>query len=256
MKEFDRLVEIIKTLRAPGGCPWDAEQNHASIAPCAVEEAYELLEAIESDDPEHIKEELGDVLLQAVFHSEIARDEGRFGLEDVLEVLNSKLVSRHPHVFGDTEVADSKEVKRNWDELKKQEKTKQDRESILDGLPKDLPALMTAKKLQSRAAKVGFDWPDVSGVIDKVKEEADELQHEINEHNYDLMEAEIGDLLFSIVNLARFCKVDPERALRRTNAKFRQRFSAIERAAGQQGRNLSDMSLGEMDAIWEAAKKN
>lgn len=254
MKEFDRLVEILERLRGPGGCPWDAEQDHKSISRCMIEEAYELVDAIEHDDAEHLREELGDVLLQVVFHSTIAKDEGAFTIREVIGDLCDKLVHRHPHVFGDVNVENSGEVLRNWDRLKKKEENKKQRESILDGIPGTLPALLYARKIQSVVSRVGFDWQDPAGVIDKIREEADEFLQAMKNADPDQIEDEIGDLLFSIVNLARFSKVDPELALRRTNRKFMGRFSAIEKEAKERGVRLEDMTLEEMDRIWEKAK--
>jgi tetrapyrrole methylase family protein/MazG family protein len=255
MKEFDRLIEIFEKLRAPDGCPWDAEQDHKSISRCIIEEAYELIDAIETGTSEDLMEELGDILLQVVFHSMIAKDDGEFTIKDVINALCEKLIYRHPHVFGDANIKDAKEVIKNWDKLKQKEKTKQKRKSILDGTPETLPELLYARKIQSSAKKVGFDWEDPKGVIDKVKEEAEELYHAMQDHDQDSMEEEIGDLLFSIVNLSRFAKVDPEAALRRTNRKFKARFYEIEKEAKKRGVSLEDMSFEEMDEIWEMAKK-
>lgn len=254
MKEFDRLVEIFELLRAPGGCPWDAQQTHKSIARCAVEEAYELVDAIDGNDVNHLREELGDVLLQVLFHSTIAHELGEFTIQDVINDLADKLIYRHPHVFGNESVADSGEVIRNWERLKKKEQGKTDRESILDGIPEALPALLQARKIQSKVSRVGFDWQDTDGVVEKVKEEAGELLQAIERNDVEEIAGEIGDLLFSVVNLARFAGVDPESALRRTNRKFRKRFSMIESEAKKRGIPLEEMSLQEMDEIWERAK--
>ena len=254
MEEFDRLVGIFERLRAPGGCPWDAEQDHQSISRSVIEEACELFDAIRENDIDHMQEELGDVLLQVVFHSIIARDKGEFTLKDVIEGLSSKLISRHPHVFADASVENAAEVIRNWEMLKKQEQGKKERNSILDGIPASLPSLMAARKTQSLVSRVGFDWQDAAGVLDKVGEETRELAEACAKSDPDAVEEEIGDLLFSIVNLSRFLKVDPEAALRRTNAKFRKRFAAIEREAKSRGIALDEMTLEEMDEVWEAAK--
>jgi len=256
MKEFDRLVEILERLRAPGGCPWDAEQDHRSISRCMIEEAYELVDAIQADDVEHLREELGDVLLQVVFHSTIAKDLGEFTIKEVVNDLCDKLIHRHPHVFGDVSVADSGEVIKNWERLKKKEEGKKRRQSILDGIPDTLPSLQYARKIQSVVSRVGFDWPDAAGVVDKIKEEADEVLQAMQSHKSDQVAEEIGDLLFSIVNFARFNGIDPESALRRTNLKFRQRFHEIEKEAKSRGLRLEDMSLEEMDKIWESTKDN
>lgn len=255
MKEFDRLLEILQRLRVPGGCPWDAQQDHKSISRCMIEEAYELIDAIDSDDIDHLREELGDVLLQVVFHSTIAEDQEEFTIKEVINDLCEKLVYRHPHVFGDARVEDSNEVIRNWERLKKKEEGKKQRQSILDGIPAALPSLQYARKIQSVVSRVGFDWPDATGVVEKIKEEAEEVLHAMQSHESDQIEDEIGDLLFSIVNFARFTGVDPESALRRTNHKFRKRFHEIEKEAKRRGVQLGDMSLKEMDIIWEEAKK-
>jgi tetrapyrrole methylase family protein / MazG family protein len=254
MEEFDRLVQIFERLRAPGGCPWDAEQDHKSISLCIIEESYELFDAILNEDKDHMQEELGDVLLQVIFHSIIARDLGEFCLKDVINGLADKLISRHPHVFSDAKVNSSKEVIHNWEKLKKSEKGKIARESILDGIPKSLPSILAARKIQSTVSRVGFDWKNADGVMEKIREEVAELDEALQSKNTDSMEEEIGDLLFSVVNLARKCKVDPEAALQRTNRKFRKRFETIEKESKRQGISLEEMSLQEMDRIWEGAK--
>lgn len=255
MKEFDRLIEILERLRAPGGCPWDAEQDHKSLSRCMIEEAYELVDAIDGDDVDHVREELGDVLLQVVFHSTIAKDLNEFTIKEVIDDLCDKLIYRHPHVFGDTHVKDSGEVIRNWERLKKKEVGKKQRQSILDGIPVALPSLQYARKIQSIASRAGFDWQDATGVVEKIREEADELLQAMQSSNKEEIEGEIGDLLFSIVNFARFAGIDPEAALRRTNRKFRKRFYEIEKKAAIRGIRLEDMSLEDMDNAWEEAKK-
>lgn len=254
MEEFDRLVEIFEKLRSPGGCPWDAQQDHGSISRCIIEEAYELFDAIEAGDAEHMCEELGDVLLQVVFHSIIARDLGEFTLTDVINGLATKLVSRHPHVFGDTRADTACEVVRNWEKIKGGEKGKSHRQSILDGIPKSLPSLLAARKIQAAASRVGFDWRDARDVLDKIREETRELSGALDMDDAASVKDEIGDMLFSVVNLARLCGVDPESALRATNDKFRRRFGAIEEEAARRGIALEEMTLGEMDRIWERAK--
>jgi len=255
MKEFDRLVEIFEILRAPGGCPWDAEQTHRSIARCSIEEAYELVDAIDNGNIGHMREELGDLLLQVVFHSTIAKDLGEFTIVDVINDLADKLIYRHPHVFADADLKDAKEVIKNWDRLKKKEEGKQERKSILDGIPEALPALLYARKIQSAVSRVGFDWDNPQAVIGKIREEADELLEAVKSGDGEEIESEIGDLLFSIVNLARHAGADPETALRKTNRKFKERFSKIEDEAKKRGIPLEDMSLAEMDEIWESAKR-
>lgn len=254
MEDFDRLVSVFERLRAPGGCPWDAEQDHKSIARSVIEEAHELFEAIETGDIPHMREELGDILLQVIFHSIIARDQGEFTLADVINELRDKLIYRHPHVFADAKADTSTEVIKNWEILKQREKGKSDRESILDGIPDSLPSLLSARKIQSVVSRVGFDWQDVHGVLQKLKEEISELSEAIEKGSAESMEEEMGDLLFSMVNLARISRIDPESALRRTNRKFRKRFSMIEKEAKKRGVSLDEMTLEEMDSIWEKAK--
>jgi len=254
MKEFERLIGIMEKLRGPGGCPWDAAQTLESIMKCLIEEAFELRDAVLEKNLPAIREELGDVLLQVVFCGLIARDKGYFDLEDVIEYLCDKLVYRHPHVFGDTVVKDAEEVLKNWEKLKEQEEGKAGRESIFSGLPKSLPALLYALKIQSLAARVGFDWPDAKGVLSKIAEETRELSAAVESGIKDDIEAEIGDLLFTVVNLCRHIKIDPETALQRANMKFTGRFREIEKKARAAGISLSDMENAEMERIWEAAK--
>ena len=254
MKEFDRLVQIFEKLRAPGGCPWDAQQDHRSIARCSIEEACELFDAIEAGDVEHMREELGDLLLQVVFHSIIARDFDEFTLSDVINGLAEKLISRHPHVFGDARAETAGEVIRNWEKIKEGERGKSHRESILDGIPQSLPSLMAARKMQAAVSRVGFDWQDPRGVLDKIREETGELAEALDSGDMEAVKGEIGDMLFSVVNLARLCGLDPEAALRVTNRKFRTRFAAIEEEAARRGIGLDEMTLEEMDEIWERSK--
>jgi len=255
MKEFEKLFDLLEKLRAPDGCPWDAEQDHKSLSRCVIEEAYELVDAIQTGNSEDLKEELGDILLQVVFHSIIAKESGEFTIADVINSLRDKLIYRHPHVFGNVRVENSEDVVKNWQQLKRKEPTKKKRKSILDGIPESLPSLLYARKIQSAAGKVGFDWEEPEGVIDKIKEEADELCEAMEQRDRDDIEDEIGDLLFSIVNLARSAGVDPEAALRRTNHKFRKRFYEIEKEARKKSVSLKDMSLEEMDRIWERVKE-
>ncbi len=254
MREFDRLVEIMQVLRAPGGCPWDARQDHASIARCVVEEAYELVEAIEEGDVEHMMEELGDVLLQVVFHGVIARDLGEFTVQDVIERLISKLVERHPHVFGDATAATAADVVRNWERIKESDPRRPRRVSVLDGIPKGLPPVIKARRLQSAASRVGFDWKDPRDVVKKIQEEIREFEDALESGDTRRVKDEVGDLLFSVVNLARLCRVDPDSALAGSNRKFSARFHAIEKKAEASGKTLADMTLEEMDRIWESTK--
>ncbi len=252
--EFFELVKVMEKLRSENGCPWDKKQTHRTLIPYLIEECYELVEAIEKDKPEEICEELGDVLLQIVFHAQIARENGDFSIVDVIKGIKEKLIIRHPHVFSTEKVKNAEEVSKNWEKIKKKEK--KDRKSILDGIPKNLPALLKAYRVQSRASKVGFDWNDIEGVIDKIKEEIDELKEADNQENKEKIEEEFGDLLFALVNFARFKDIRPEEALQRTVTKFIERFKYIEESAQKSGRNIQDLSLNEMDFFWEKAKQN
>jgi MazG family protein len=254
MKEFDELVEIMRRLRGPEGCPWDREQSHESLAPCLIEEAYELLEAIEVQRPQDICEELGDVLLQVVFHAQLAAERGEFDLHDVAQRIVDKLYHRHPHVFGSVEVSGSDEVLHNWELLKHAEYAQEPRQSVLDGIPRALPALQRTQKLHQRAARVGFDWEEVGGPRAKLDEEIAELDEALASENPAAIRHEIGDVLVSVVNLCRFVDVDAEGALREGNRRFEARWRHIEAGAKAQGRELSEMTLAEMDLLWNAAK--
>ena len=247
---FDDLVAIMDKLRGPGGCPWDIEQDHASIRRNFIEEVYEACEAIDEKDNVLLCEELGDVMLQVVFHAHIARQEGAFDLDDVCDGICRKLILRHPHIFGDVKADTAEQVLKNWDEIKKQEKQQKTYTQTMEDVAKSLPALIYAEKVQKRAKKVGFDWPDVSGALEKVHEEADELQQALQ--NGSNVEEELGDLLFAAVNVARFAKVDPEEALVNATRKFIRRFAKMEQMAGD---SLSGMTLEEMDKLWDAAKQ-
>lgn len=247
------LVEIVKLLRAPGGCPWDREQTHKSIRRDLLEEAYEVAEAIDQDSPEHLQEELGDLLLQVVFHAVLSQEEGQFDLDAVADGICKKLIYRHPHVFGDVTVGSTGEVLQNWEELKKKEKRQASQADAVDAVARSLPALWRAEKVQKKAAKVGFDWPDVSGALDKVAEETAELKAAMDGDGDP--EEEFGDLLFAAVNVGRFLKLDPEKSLTAATDKFAARFRRVEQAAHAQGRELKDMSLAEMDALWDQVKK-
>jgi len=254
MESFDRLIEIMERLRAPGGCPWDAEQTHKSLIRHLIEESYELADAVEKEDADHMAEELGDVLLQVVFHATIAKGNNSFTMDNVINQLCDKLIHRHPHVFADATVRDSKDVIRNWEKLKKKEESKQARESILSGIPESMPALLQALKIQSTVSRVGFDWDAPEEVMLKIDEEQAELADAMEEGDIKKIEDEIGDLIFSVVNLSRLLHVDPETALRSTNRKFTRRFYEIEKAAKERGVRLVDMPMAEKDAIWEEAK--
>ncbi|RNC70986.1 MAG: nucleoside triphosphate pyrophosphohydrolase [Desulfuromonadales bacterium] len=251
---FARVMEIMRRLRGPGGCPWDAEQTHESLTRYLLEEAYEVIEAIDADSPEMLREELGDLLLQPVFHSVIAEERGDFTMDDVLTGLADKLVSRHPHVFGDQVIRTTEEQLENWERLKEQEK-KEGRTSALAGVPPHLPALMKAQKVTEKAARVGFDWSHVDEVFAKVMEELREFEETMIAGDQERMEAELGDLLFALVNLGRFLSINPEQALRKTIARFIRRFGHIEATLHARGTSLKKSSLAEMEALWEEAKK-
>lgn len=253
---MDRLIEIMKKLRSENGCPWDREQTHKSLKKYLIEETYEYLEVVDLDDKERMCEELGDVLLQVVFHAQIASENGDFNIEDVINRICDKLIHRHPHVFGDVTAETSGEVLKNWEEIKKKEKGLVDQASVLQDVPSNLPALMRSYKVQQKAAQVGFDWDNPSDVFAKIREEIDELEAEYKKSDKVAMEDELGDVLFSIVNLARFLKVHPELALSQATNKFIDRFEYIERKAVEGGKNLNDMTLEEMDMLWEQAKMN
>jgi tetrapyrrole methylase family protein/MazG family protein len=245
------MLEVIEALRAPDGCPWDREQTHRSLRPYLLEETYELLEAIDSEDDEEILEELGDVLLQVFMHHAIAQEGGRFTIAEIAHHATAKMVNRHPHVFGDVEAATAEQVLSNWEGLKQRETRKRGRVSALEGAPRTLPALAWALSLQKRAARVGFDWPEPAGVLAKVAEEAAELAAETTRSR---QEEELGDLLFSLVNLARRMRVNPEDALRGSSERFYRRFEAMEAAARDRGRDVRGMSPGELEELWQAAK--
>ena len=250
--DIQPLVDVMRTLREPGGCPWDQEQTHASIRSNMIEEVYEYLEAVDADDTEGMREELGDMLMQIVFHARMAEEADRFDLQDVIDEVVDKLIRRHPHVFGETKVQGSDEVLVNWEAIKKTEKT--ERKHVLDGVTQGLPALLRAYKLQSKAAKVGFDWPDVSGVWDKVQEELGELQEALASGDKLAAEKELGDVLFAIVNYARHHKIEPEVALNGTDNRFAKRFGHVEACVEASGKNWQDFSLSELDKFWDEAK--
>lgn len=247
------LAEIIRILRSPEGCPWDIEQTHESIRRNFIEEAYEAAEAIDEGSSEHLCEELGDVLTQIVFHSGIEEEAGRFNLDDVADRVCKKLIYRHPHVFSDTSVSGTDEVLKNWDDLKRVEKKQESVADAMNSVARNLPALWRAEKVQKKAAKAGFDWEDISGALTALKSEVDELLNAV-ESGEGIAE-ELGDVIFSAVNAARFADVDPEEALTASTDKFIRRFAYVEEEAGKMGKPLADMSLAEMDAIYERGKK-
>ena len=251
--DIQPLVDVMRTLREPGGCPWDREQTHASIRSNMIEEVYEYLEAVDAEDTEGMREELGDILMQIVFHARMAEEAGRFDLQDVIDEVVDKLIRRHPHVFGETKVTGSDEVLVNWEAIKKTEKT--ERKHVLDGVTQGLPALLRAYKLQSKAAKVGFDWPDVKGVWDKVQEELAELQAALASGDRAAAENELGDVLFALVNYARHQKIEPEVALNGTNNRFAKRFAHVESCVEASGKAWQDFSLDELDQFWDEAKR-
>lgn len=262
--EFEELIEVMRRLRAPGGCPWDREQTHLSLAPYLLEEAYEAFDAIHesaaSGNYEPLKEELGDLLLQIIFHSEIAEERGDFTAGEIAADVTQKLIRRHPHVFGDAKMENAREVLENWDTLKANErlasgKPQPARESLLDDVPVHFPALLEALKLGKRAAKVGFDWEHAKDVFAKAAEETEELRKAVNGGDAAKIEEEIGDLLFAIANLARHLEVEPETALKRTNRKFRQRFKYIEEKLQQAGKKPDAASLDEMERLWNESKR-
>ena len=261
-KNFDELTAVMSRLRAPDGCPWDAEQTYASLAQYLLEECYETFDAIqeanETGETHNLQEELGDVLLQVVFHSTIAKERGDFTIDDVVAGVTEKLILRHPHVFGEKELATAKDVLDNWDELKKEQqkisgKIEKVKDSILEDVPVHFPALLEGQKLTKKAAKVKFDWENVEQIFDKLTEETAELKEAIAQKSN--IEEEIGDLLFVVVNLARKLDVDAETALKKTNRKFRQRFKFIEQSLKEDDKTLEDSNLAEMDALWNKAKK-
>lgn len=246
---IDRLLTIMDELRV--GCPWDRKQTMESLRHLTIEETYELGDAILDNDLEEVKNELGDLLLHIIFYAKIGSETKDFDIADVAHSISDKLVHRHPHIYGDVDVKDDKEVERNWEKLK----LKEGKKSVLQGVPKGLPALVKASRIQDKVKGVGFDWEEPQQVFEKVQEELSELQHEVSENNQDNIEAEFGDVLFSMINYARFLNVDPESALERTNKKFIKRFQYLENKASTLGKSLSDMTLAEMDVFWEEAKK-
>ncbi len=250
---FSRLVDIMSALRGEQGCPWDREQDRNTLKPFLIEESYEVMEAIDEGAPEKIKEELGDLLFQILFHARISQEEGAFDITDVLNAISEKMIRRHPHVFGGTEVKDSQEVLVKWEQLKAQENN--DRESAVDGVPKALPALIRAQRVQEKASRVGFDWPDLPPVLEKFKEEAQEFSEALSRGDKQAAEDEMGDLLFTLVNVSRFLNIGAEGALNTTTKRFIERFKWVEKEARSLGRSLNEMTLEEMDRLWDEAKK-
>jgi tetrapyrrole methylase family protein/MazG family protein len=250
-KRFGDLVDIMARLRGTDGCPWDRRQTKETLRPFLIEETYEILEALDKEDDQGLREELGDLLFHIIFMARIAQEEGVFGIYDVISAVAEKMVRRHPHVFGNSEVSSPHEVEANWAKLKAEEKP---RGSLLEGIPQHLPALMRAYRLTQRASKVGFDWEDKDQVWKKLEEELKEFQAALSEGNEDDLRNELGDILFTLVNLARFIDVDPEDALRRVTNKFVERFRYIEKRLHEEGKNPREASLAEMDVLWEESK--
>ena len=250
---FDQLVNIMRKLRAPGGCPWDAEQTHESLTRYLLEETYEVIEAIDEKSPQHLKEELGDLLLQPVFHAAIAEESGEFTIDDIISTLCDKLIRRHPHVFGDVEIKDSNQQIEIWEKIKRLEKG-DERPSALSGIPEHLPALLKAHKISEKASRVGFDWEHADQVFAKVMEELHEFEEAWAGGDPTRMEDELGDLLFAITNLGRFLNLNPEEALRKTITRFQKRFSYVESELLSQGMAMQNSTLEEMNELWEMAK--
>ncbi len=250
--KFIALIQIMEKLRSEDGCPWDKQQTHESLREYLLEETYEVLESIETKNQDALKEELGDLLLQIVFHAQIASENKQFNVNDVIDSITEKLIRRHPNVYGNQKIDTPEEQEKNWEKIKRQE----GRESVIDGVPKELPALLRAYRIQSKAAQVGFDWKEIADVWSKFKEETSELQQAISEKNENKIEEELGDLLFTLVNISRFLKSNPENALRRTIEKFNHRFHIIEQEIKSQSKNIEDCSLEELDSIWNRIKNS
>ncbi len=250
---IDQLLGIMDRLREENGCPWDREQTRQSLKPYLIEEAYEVIDAIEENAPEKIREELGDLLFQIVFHARVSKEAGEFDMADIIRTISEKMIRRHPHVFGDVKVKNSQEVLLNWEKIKQEEK-KEFKNSVLEGVPRHIPSLLMAHRLQVKAARVGFDWPHISQAMDKVREEFAEFEEAIKNQKPEAMEEELGDILFSLVNVARFIEINPEEALRKTIQKFIVRFRYIEENIRRNNLDFNDIGLQEMDRLWEESK--
>jgi MazG family protein len=263
-EKFEKLVEIMATLRGPDGCPWDKQQDVHSLKPMLVEEVYEVLEAIENNDVEGLSEELGDVLLHIVFHAQLGKETGQFDIDTVIRKISEKLIRRHPHVFGNESASTPEQVIKNWESIKAQEKAEKlvnrtaEQRSLLEGIPSKLPAIYEAHQISARAARIGFDWPDIEGIFEKLQEEVRELKEVISESGEEKrrerLEDEIGDMFFTVVNIARCLKVDSESALKRSNRKFKTRFQYMESELARQGKSLEETPMEEMEALWQKAK--
>jgi len=260
--DIQKLADLVERLRSENGCPWDREQTRETLKPMLIEEAYEVLEALDGTNPAELKEELGDLLFQIVFHAQIAREKGEFELADIIDRLHEKMVRRHPHVFGNADLKTSQDILRNWEDIKAAEKgtessaNPESEKSLLDGIPARLPALHQAYQMTAKAARVGFDWARVEDILQKLNEESGELLEAYRDGDKQRLADEVGDLLFVAVNVARFLEIDPETALRRSNVKFNRRFRYVENGIKRQGREMRNATLSEMDALWEESKKN
>jgi MazG family protein len=252
--DFSALVALMAKLRGPDGCPWDRKQTTSSLKPFLIEECYEVIDALDEDDPVKVKEELGDLLFQIIFHAQIAEERGRFTIHDVIASNVEKMIRRHPHVFGDAQLSTDKEVLANWEEIKKKEKGHKERTSVLEGVPRHLPSLLRAHSLQERAARVGFDWTRIEEALPKLDEEMAEFKESLKKEDPAGIEEELGDIFFMLVNISRFLGVNPEDALRKTISKFIRRFRYIEEHAADSGRSLGDMGLDEMERLWQESK--
>ena len=251
---FSQLVNLMARLRGPAGCPWDREQTPESLRPFLIEECYEVLDALEEGSPDKVRDELGDLLFQIVFHARIAEEQDQFTIQDVITAIREKMIRRHPHVFGEVKVANSGEVLANWEEIKKKEKAHQERTSILDGVPQGMPALLRAHGIQKKAARVGFDWNELNEALPKLDEEITEFKESLKTKDAAAIEEELGDIFFMLVNISRFLEINPEDALRKTISKFIRRFRYIEEHAAEAGRSLKDMTLEEMEKLWQESK--
>jgi tetrapyrrole methylase family protein / MazG family protein len=258
---IEKLVSLVEQLRGDNGCPWDKEQTRETLKPMLIEEAYEVLDALDTEDPVELKEELGDLLFQVVFHAQIAQERGEFDMADIIDRSHEKMVRRHPHIFGDADLKTSEDVLKNWEDIKAAEKGipsashPGSEKSLLDGIPSKLPAVHRAYQMTAKASRVGFDWPHLEDILTKMHEESSELVEALSRQDSEKVADEIGDMLFVAVNIARFLGVDPETALNRSNRKFYRRFRYVESSIKQQGRELKNASLAEMDALWDEAKK-
>ncbi|MBR6781272.1 MAG: nucleoside triphosphate pyrophosphohydrolase [Clostridia bacterium] len=253
---IEDLLRIMEILRGPGGCPWDAEQTHESIKKDLIEETYEVIEAINKQNPVMLQEELGDLLMQVVFHSRLSQEAGEFAFAEVCDGICKKLIEHHPHVFGEVSVSDTDEVLSNWDAIKRRSKEHVTTTQAIDSVPRELPALMRSAKIQHKAAKAGFDWPDIAGAMDKIPEETQELKQAIASGDQAAVADELGDLLFAVVNVSRFVHVDAEEALTAATDKFRNRFAAVETLANQRGIDMKTTPIEELDRLWDEVKKN